>query len=388
MNPASKPLSIVYFGNDWFAENRTSSHHIARRLARKHRILYIDSPGFRAPQATARDLRKIYQKLKTAFLLPRQVEENIWHVVIPQIPYRRLPIVRSLNRLLGAGLVKRAARSIGLDRYLLWFAAPDLGPLAGRLGEEMVVYYCTDHHASLPHVDPTEVERIDRELTERADQVFVCSNTLLEQKKKLNPTTTYSPHGVDVDLFRRACDPALPVADQAKALPHPVIGYFGLIGSWVDLDLIRFLAAERPHWTFLMVGLSSVDVGDLARRPNVIFAGQQPYDMLPRWAKAFDVALYPARPNGFSLNANPLKIREYLAAGKPVVSIPTVEVQRMSQWVRTANTPAEFLREIEAALSADSEEQRQSRFRAVEGMTWDARVDDVWGTVERRLSNL
>jgi glycosyltransferase involved in cell wall biosynthesis len=378
-------VNIIYFGNDWFAENRTSSHHIARRLAQRHQILYVDSPGFRAPQATARDARKIYNKLKGVLRNPRPVHENIWHVVVPQVPYRSVPGVRTANRMTSAYLVRRAARHLGFDRYLLWFATPDLGPLAGHLDEDLVVYYCTDLHTSLPHVDEREMGRIDEDLTKRADQVFVCSNTLLDQKRKLNPTTLYSPHGVDVDLFRQACDPGLTVADHARHLRHPVIGYFGLVGNWIDLDLIQYLAKARPEWTFLFVGLVNVDVSALTQYSNIVFVGQQPYMSLPTWAKAFDVALYPARPTGFSLNANPLKIREYLAAGKPVVSIPTVEVQRLARWVRIATTPEAFLHEIEDALKSDSDELRQSRIQAISDTTWEARVAEVWDVVEKRL---
>jgi glycosyltransferase involved in cell wall biosynthesis len=158
-----------------------------------------------------------------------------------------------------------------------------------------------------------------------------------------------------------------------------------VVGNWIDLDLIQYLAKARPEWTFLFVGLVNFDVIALAQYSNIVFVGQQPYLSLPTWAKAFDVALYPARPTGFSLNANPLKIREYLAAGKPVVSIPTVEVQRLARWVRIATTPEAFLHEIEDALKSDSDELRQSRIQSIADTTWEARVAEVWDVVEKRL---
>ena len=96
---------IIYFGNDWNAENRTSSHHIAARLAKRHPLLYVDSPGLRAPKASGRDVKKLVKKLVQAASLPRKVGEQTWHMVLPQFPFRRLPLASELNRELGTTLV-------------------------------------------------------------------------------------------------------------------------------------------------------------------------------------------------------------------------------------------------------------------------------------------
>src|SRR5262245_2217684 len=116
-----KPLSIVYFGNDWSAENRTSSHHIAERLAARMPLLYIDSPGLRAPKASGRDFRKIFRKLASALRPPRPIGPHMWHMSTPQIPFRRLPLINSLNRFLGQSLVKRALRRLGFRDLISWF---------------------------------------------------------------------------------------------------------------------------------------------------------------------------------------------------------------------------------------------------------------------------
>jgi glycosyltransferase involved in cell wall biosynthesis len=385
--PPRGSVSIVYFGNDWSAENRTSSHHIAERLAARMPLLYIDSPGLRAPKASGRDMRKILRKVTGAFRPPHSIGAGMWQMSTPQIPFRRLPFVNRLNGILGRALVKRAIRRLGFSDVISWFVVPHPGPLAGTFGEKLVVYYCIDDYAALPDVDPVEVARMDADLTRRADQVFVAAPSLLEAKKKLNATAEHSPHGVDVTLFAQASDLACPVAPAAASLPHPVIGFFGLIEAWIDLDLVEWLARQRPEWTFLMIGRVAVDAGSIKDLPNVIFTGPQPYRTLPHWARAFDVAIIPYRQTRQVLNSNPLKLREYLATGKPVVAVSIPEIARFSDYVRIAHTPEEFMSSIEDALANDSPAAAQRRMSAVAGMSWDSRVKEILAVVERRLAS-
>jgi len=384
--PAQRPrlpedLSVIYFGNDWYAINRTSSHHIAKRLAQKFPLLYVESPGMRAPKSTSRDVAKIWRKIQNALQLPKQIDTRMWHTVVPQVPFRNLPLVKHGNLIAGIQLLKRALSRLDFHNTLLWFASPDMGAMAGKLGERFSVYYCIDDYASLPDVDSRQIALLDRNLAHRADQVFVSSPALVDGKLRLNPSTTYSPHGVDVALFEQACHAELPIAEGARNLKHPIIGFFGAVEAWVDLDLLRFLGKARPDWTFLLIGRVEVPLGDLAHMPNLVFAGPQPYETLPTWAKAFDVAVIPFRQNELVKNVNPLKLREYLATGKPVVSVPMPELQRFSHLIGIASTPQEFLEQIERALNSDSAAQRDSRRREVSGMTWEARVEAVLDVV-------
>jgi glycosyltransferase involved in cell wall biosynthesis len=228
---------------------------------------------------------------------------------------------------------------------------------------------------------------MDAHLTSRADQVFVASQMMLKKKRRQKPSTVLAPHGVDVSLFRTASDPQLAMAAGARDLPRPVIGFYGLIEEWIDLDLIGHIAERRPQWTFLMIGRVAVDPGRLAALPNVEFAGPQPYRSLPAWAKAFDVAIIPYRLTPQVMNSAPLKLREYLATGKPVVAVPAPEIERFSGLVRIAHGPEQFLRAIEDALAHDTDAERARRLEATSTMSWDARVDEVIGVVEQVLRN-
>ncbi len=385
---AFNALSIVYFGNDWFGENRTSSHHIARRLVDRYKLLYVEVPGLRAPEMNSRDLIKLWRKLRSTLRRPRPIGPRMWHMTLPQIPFRRFRAVRALNHRVAQLLIRRAMNRLQLQSSVSWFVVPHAASLAGLLGEKLVVYYCIDDYSTLPNVDRQAVAQMDTALSRRADLVFASSRALFESKTRHNSAVTYAPHGVDVDLFRSASDRSRQPALPTRALPHPVVGFFGVVDERIDTDLLLFLSRERPGWTFLLVGRIAIDQARLTARSNIFCPGTVPYLELAEWARAFDVCMMPYRLGAFATHANPLKLREYLATGKPVVSVRMPEVESLGAVVEIADTAPEFLRAIDRALADDCDERRQARVNSVAPMTWDRRVQETIQVLERRLGTI
>ena len=384
MTAVPSEFCILYFGNDWNAENRTSSHHIAQRLGAQFPLLYIDTPGLRAPQATGRDFRKLFRKLSSAVELPRAIGPHMWVMTMPQIPFRNLPGAAAMNRIASSAMVRRAARHLGFRNPVYWFVVPHASVVLGRRREEFVVYYCIDDFAAFPGVDAVSVQRMDDELSARADQLFVASARLLPGKQKLNTTATLSPHGVDVDLFAKAMDPATETPLEVQALRKPVIGYFGVLGDWIDIELMEYCARNRPEWTFLFIGRISTEVANLRSLPNTVFIPPQPYASLPGWAKAFDAAVIPYRLTQQVLNSNPLKLREYLATGKPIVTVRAPEIEKFSDVLPLAGNREEFLAQLDTAIQDRSATSRQARLNSIRGQSWDDRVEAVIEIVRRK----
>ncbi len=383
----AEPPTILYFGNDWAAENRTSSHHVARWLAARYRVIYVECPGLRAPKATGRDLGKLVRKLRLALAGPRLQPEGISVLTLLQVPLHRFGLVRRLNRALLLWTLRRLLRRQGIREPVTWFVVPHLAAVAGRLGDRLSVYYCIDDYASLPDVDAAAVRAMDDELTRRADLVFVASETLLAGKSRLNPQTHLSPHGVDLDHFVRAQDPALEVPADASCLPRPVIGFFGLIESWIDLGLVDWLAERRPGWTFLMIGRLAVPEAEIPRRPNLVYLGRRPYESLPAYGKVFSAALIPYRLTPQVLHANPLKLREYLAMGKPIVSVSTPEIEKFRAHVRIGRTREELLAHLDAAVESGlTRAEVEAQTALASTMTWDATLRRVQERVEAMLA--
>jgi glycosyltransferase involved in cell wall biosynthesis len=379
-------LGIVYFGNDWHAENRTSSHHIATRLSKAVPLLYVDSPGMRAPNASGRDIKRAVRKLAASLRAPSRISEGLWHCTVPQLPFRRIPGVDLCNRLFGRWAVRRAMRHAGISRNISWFVVPHPGFLAGRLREELCVYYCIDDYAAHPGVDVALIEQRDRDLSSRADLLFVAPPALLEGKRALNPNVVFSPHGVDVELFALAADPATPIPPGARDLAAPVIGFHGSIHEWIDVPLLEWLARQRPAWNFLLVGHAATDVASLRALPNVHLVGAQPYATLPNWARAFDVAIIPYRQNRQVANANPLKLREYLATGKPIVSTRNPEIEKFSRWVHIVDDREAFLAALDEVLAGEPVAAAAERMASVSDQSWDSRVDEILAVVSNALA--
>lgn len=386
--PADRP-TILYFGNDWSAENRTSSHHVARWLARRYRVIYLESPGLRAPKGTGRDLKKLVAKVGLALRGPRPTDEGLSVQTLIQIPFHRFELVRRCNQALLLGMVRLLMLRQGVSRPISWFVVPHMAPLAGHLGERLSVYYCIDDYAALPDVDVAAVRRMDDELTRAVDLVFVASDTLLAGKRELNPNTHLSPHGVDFDHFVKAQSPGLAIPADARpaGAAGPVVGFFGLIERWIDLDLVAYLADQRPSWTFLMIGRVAVPEAETPRRPNIVYLGRRPYDSLPAYGKAFTAAIIPYRLTQQVLHANPIKLREYLAMGRPIVSVSTPEIDKFADLVSIAKTREEFLAHLDQAVTTGlSPDEIAAHTRRAATMTWNARLEEVMRVVRETLA--
>ena len=386
MAPDPERQVILYFGNDWSADNRTSSHHIARWLAKGHRVYYIECPGLRAPKTSGRDLKKLFAKLWRGLRGARVAEGGIKVRTLLQLPLHRFALVRWLNRQLVTATLRWMMWREGVRHPISWFMVPHLSGVVGRLGERLSVYYCIDDYATLPDVNQQAVRAMDDELARKADLVFVSAESLLERKRAANPNTHFSPHGVDVELFGRAQDERTAVPADTAHLGGPVVGFFGLVEEWVDLELIDYLAARRPEWTFLFIGRVAVPEAKLPKRPNVHFVGKRPYESLPAYGKQFDAAVIPFKLTEVILHANPLKLREYLAMGKPVVTVSTPEIDKYADVVEVAHSPEEYLAKLDKVLAAPAtaaETRRRLTRVAAEG--WDARLGEVFEVVGRHL---
>ena len=379
-------MQFVYFGNDWFADNRTSSHHIARRLGANFPLLYIETPGLRTPKASGRDIGKLLRKLVRTFRPPELVAPHFWVMTLPQIPFHKFAIIRTANRVLSRMRVRQALRYLGFQNIITWFHVPHPGFLAHHLGERLTVFYCIDEYAKLPDVDSRSIQAMDGLLTLVADVVCVCSKGLLDSHLPLNRNTHLSPHGVDTDLFAIAADEATQTPSETQNWRRPIIGFWGLVDRWVDLSIVEHIARSRPDWTLVFIGRAAVDVSALTALENVHFVGRKPYSALPGWAKAIDVCILPFAQNSLMLNSSPLKLREYLATGKPIVSVPLPDVLQFGALVETACDGPGFVQAIAECLSHDTRERSALRRKAVTGCTWDVTVTKVLAKLESELA--
>ena len=381
---ALKNRDIVCFSNDWDGDP-LSKMHAMKILARENRVLWVNSIGNRRPTASARDFKRIGKKILGAAFGVRERHPNI-HVLTPlAIPFYGNELVRSANGALLRAQVKRAMDQLGFKNAISWSFLPSAAPVAGTLGEELVVYHCVDEFSAFSDAPAHEIRELERRLLTRADVVICSSEKLADDKRKVNPNTHLVQHGVDLVHFNQAFNPETTIPDELKGAPGPIIGFWGLIADWVDLKLIRHVADAFSGGTVVLIGSSTTDMSPIEGAKNIRFLGRRPYADLPRYAKAFDVALMPFMVNELTLNANPLKVREYLGAGLPVVSTDIPEVARLKM-CRIGKDADGFVREIAAALAAGAGPTK-ARADEVRGEGWEARVEDMQAIVASALAS-
>jgi len=378
---------ILYFGNDWSADNRTSSHLIARRLMRDHQVIYVECPGLRAPKGNQRDLAKIFSKLGKIFKGPQSVDGRSYVYTLFQFPFHRFAVMRALNRTLMAWQIRWLCRTFKIKDPILWFVVPHPAPVIEKFRDIFKVYYCIDDYSALPGVDKMRIREMDRLMSEQCDLIFCASQPLVDSKKRFGDKVILSRHGVDFDHFQDIYLKKIEPAPEVRDLPRPVIGYFGLMEKWVDFEMIGYAAKRHPDWTFLMIGGMVVQEHPCRNLVNVRFIGSRPYEVLPSYAAVFDVGILPFVDNEQIYNSNPLKLRQYLAMGIPVVSTSYPEAAVFSEIIEIVKSKEEFVAAIEKVLSQDSPEQARKRIETVRPMSWENRYQDVMTTVTHHYQN-
>ncbi|MBI4508378.1 MAG: glycosyltransferase [Deltaproteobacteria bacterium] len=375
--------NIVCFAKDW-SEDPTSNNHVMKLLARDNEVLWLNSIAMRTPDfRSGRDLSKIGRKLASFMRGPVTVEKrlSVYTPIVLPFPHSRAAVM--MNRQILKTTVSLLRRRQGMRDFQLWTFLPTAVEYVGKLGESLVVYYCTDEFSQFSYLDGGKMARMERELCQRADIVFTTSRTLHEKKRALNPETHLASHGVDHAHFSTAMEERTKVAEEIAALPRPILGFFGLIHDWIDLDLFAYIAELRPTWSIVLIGKAAVDVSKLKKYPNIHLLGRKPYEELPRYCKGFDIGLIPFVLNELTRNVNPIKLREYLSAGLPVVSTNLPEIGYYSDTCRIATDHAGFLAACDAALGEDSLEERRRRSRAMAKETWEAKVMELGEHVKR-----
>ncbi|MFH0899731.1 MAG: glycosyltransferase, partial [Pseudomonadota bacterium] len=320
---------------------------------------------------------KMARKLRELVRGPRRVENHLWVYTPLVLPFPGSAIAAVANQAIVRQTVRVLKHRIGIDSFQLWTFLPTAVRFAGRLGESLLVYYCTDEWSAFDHLDGRTLAALERELCQRADIVFATSEPLWERKRQYNQETHLIPHGVDWQHFASALDDATPIAPPLRGIVRPIIGFMGLIHSWIDQDLLAFLANRRPCWTFVLLGKSVVDTAKLLRHRNIRLLGKVPYQQLPSFCKAFAVGLIPFVVSELTRNVNPIKLREYLSAGIPVVSTEIPEAAGFPQDCTVTGSHEAFLDAIERYLAEDSPEQRNARSIAMQAHAWNRRIAEL-----------
>lgn len=371
---------LLVFGEDW-GRHPSSTQHLINHLRHQFDVQWVNSIGLRAPSLSAKDFKRINDKLM-----------QWWQPAIPGteaqmrpprklikpmvLPFHSSPCARWLNRKLFSYQLHKVAGN-KQQRRVVWLSLPTAVTLLDVCDSDFVIYYVGDDFTALSGVDHQQAAVMEAELIERADLIVAVSDSLLARMPK--DKCRVLPHGVDWDLFAKP----KPKAPALEGLENTV-GFYGNIASWVDLKLIREMALARPQYTFCMVGPVNTDISLIEGIDNIRLLPEVSHQALPGYSQHWDVSILPFVQNAQIQACNPLKLREYLAAGSPIVTteFPALKPYRHLMYVATAQT---FLHRIDFAmcLNALQKQDLKSRMQGtVMHESWEYRARQLKAWLE------
>lgn len=379
---------IVCIASAWDFDP-TSKHQVMKILARENRIVWVNYHGSRRPQANATDVRAALRALRRCVRGVQRINDSMVQVTPLVVPGAKAPVVSTINQELLIAQIRRAVKQVDPAQKApvqVWSFAPDVPYLAGRFGEECFVYYCVDEYSRFEGFDADRMRALETKTLGKADVVFATAEELCRNRKRLRPDIVHVPHGVDFQHFAQAWRNPPPRPTALAAIPRPILGFFGLLHHWIDISLIAETARRRPHYAFVLIGDSRVDLGALQACHNVYVLGRKEYGELPAYCAAFDAAIMPFRMNELTRNVNPIKMYEYLAAGLPIVSTPIPEAKRFSGSILFGETPERFAKACDEVLLVDVSARRRHISDLVRNETWDSRVDFLSQVVMKHVN--
>jgi UDP-galactopyranose mutase len=309
------------------------------------------------------------------------------HVVTPILPEGLSSEVATQAVL--RKMVDRLFSEHRIDNFVAWYYTPMALEFTQHLRPRATVYDCMDELSAFKGAPPLLQIR-EKELFEQADLVFTGGQSLYEAKKEQHRSVHAFPSSIDRSHFGKARIPADDPADQ-ESIPHPRLGFFGVIDERFDIELLDRVAQARPEWQFVMIGpVVKIDPATLPRHDNVHYLGSKKYAELPQYLAGWDVALLLFARNESTRFISPTKTPEYLAAGKPVVSTSIRDVVRPygdKDLVKIADSADDFVRAVEDIFSAKEEDRATWLARVDEflsGMSWD----ETWSRMSQQIANV
>jgi UDP-galactopyranose mutase len=328
--------------------------HLMTRFARTRRVFFFEEPIF---DGVDRNELRVNKDGNVFVTVPH---------LTPNLP--RESVASELRRLLNEFVA-----TWSIARPVLWYYTPMALTFARDLDASAIVFDCMDELSAF-HGAPRELLDLEAELLRRADLVFTGGQSLYEAKRERHHHAHAFPSSVDVKHFARARDAQADPADQTS-IPHPRIGFFGVIDERLDLPLLEGVATRRPDWQLVVLGpVVKIDPASLPALPNIHYLGMKTYNELPLYLSGWDVAMLPFARNDATRFISPTKTPEYLAAGCPVVSTSVKDVVRPYGelgLVEIADTPDEFVAAVEKLLRPQSASWRARVDTFLSRMSWD-----------------
>lgn len=382
---SNRTIPIICYAEDW-GRLPSSTQHLMRGLSKTHKILWVDSMGLRQPSVSSGDISRIFSKIRKFLSGIKEIEHNIFVLTPLVIPMHKYSFIRWVNKIILRFLVRRFLSSHRIKEFIQWSSCPTSAMMINSLGELANVYYIGDEFSEFSQFDKRLVGKLEKRLLVKSDLLLVVSEKLLESKCRFNPLVYKIPHGCDYDHFSKSA--ALSEKDvpgELRKIPGPIIGYFGLIRDWFDFEMLRDTFTKHRDWSLVLIGSSDTDTSVISDLPNVHFLGPKPYKFLPQYLKGFDICIIPYRKTEVTMNANPLKLLEYLSSGKPVITTDLPSVRPYRKGLTIVKTASEFEQAIPDVIANESQNKRTVRMEIAKSNSWQDRIDKIESIFDKHI---
>ena len=364
---------FIVFSDNW-GRHPFSCQHIMEHFLPHNRLLWVNTIGMRKPRITLSDMKRSLEIIRS-WLTTREndcLEANLTILNPVMFPYSTIPVIRELNRF---SVIRAARAEIEKQCFrhpIFLTTLPNASDYLGAFDEVLDVYYCVDEFSEWPGVEKELVKEMEATLLEKADLVVAVSDELVKSKSKPYRDTYLLTHGVDVKHFQSSTD--LSESNQMmRKMSKPIIGFFGLIDERTDMDLLQMIVESRVKWSVVLIGKSIIDLTRLKKYDNFCHIGAVAYEDLPKYSSCFDACILPYKINKLSENINPLKLKEYLATGKPVVSTALPEAVKLQPFVNIGTSHQEIIEQLDRVLTNPHDCSLQ--IQCLQSESWDSKAN-------------
>lgn len=377
--PMLEGYDIICFApTDFWGMNPSCTTHIMKMLSRKNLVLYVNP--FSSDLAGERRgiWRRVPRKIKSMAKFLRRVGNNFYVFSPWFLPIQGTKTFDALNNLLlrvQLGIVRHIT---GIHRPLLWIENLRAADMLDYFDPVLTVFHISDLFAECPYTVNRQILRRREEIIiNRSDLIICVSQRLQQAKSKSGKKVAYLPHGVDFEFFREA-DENDAELENLKQVPRPRAGYFGTMTANNDIELLSFCAQKLPHISFVLAGeITGGDYSQLTKLDNVHFLGKVPYEKIPNLCASFDVCMLQWKMNDWIRHCNPLKLFEYMASGRPIVSVPIEEVKQYCELLSIAESKEAFCEAILWEMEHDTPERAKHRIEIARKHSWNNHIEQL-----------
>ncbi len=374
-----KEYFFIVFSDDW-GEHPSSCQHLFKIIGKKHTVLWVNTIGMRSMKLSLQDLKKAYRKLRKIFsgaqknsggeiLTPERLQ-----VIQPfMLPFVRSKLARNFNKKSVVNAIKSHILSQSSRQPVIITTVPNACDYVTKLRSKKIIYYCVDDFTHWPGLEHNLVLEMENKLITEAD-IFIATSAKLYEKLTTTGKPTYLlTHGVDVENFSNLPADEHPLLQN---IPKPRVGYFGLFDERSDQELLFQTAKSLPDISFILTGNRVTTTSRIEELPNIYFTGPVRYKELPAMVAGWDICMLPYKIDVLTESINPLKLKEYLATGKPIISTPLNEVFDFAPYINIESDHSSWTKRIRNIVGGKEITPRM-RSKEIKRHSWTTKAERI-----------